>query len=66
MVASSQLTWPRDTPVGHHDSACQWLLVVAQEFLGRYQLVSTYLPRCGRVVATVVSELALGLEERQI
>ena len=50
--------------MGHHDSACQWLFVVAQEFLGRYQLVSTYLPRCGRVVATVASELDLGLEDK--
>ena len=48
--------------MGHHGAACQWLSAVAQESLGRYQLVSTYQPQYGRVVVTVVSELALDLQ----
>ena len=52
--------------MGRHGAACQKFSAVAQESLGRYQLVSTYQPRYGRVVVTVVSELALDLEGKQI
>ena len=62
MVASFQLTWPRDTSVGPHGALHQWHSADPQGFLGRYQLDSTYQPQYGIVVVTVVSELALDLQ----
>ena len=49
-----------------HGALHQWHSADPQGFLGRYQLDSTYQPLYGRVVVTVVSELALDLEEKQI
>ena len=46
------------------DALHQWRSADPQGFLGRYQLDSTYQPLYGRVVVTVVSELALDLEEK--
>ena len=57
MVASSQLTWPRDTSVGPQGALHQWRSANPQGFLGRYQLDSTYQPQYGRVVVTVASAL---------
>ena len=48
--------------MGHHDALHQWHSADPQEFPGRYQLDSTYQPRCGIAVVTVVSELALDLQ----
>ena len=48
--------------MGHHDALHQWRSADPQGFLGRYQLDFTYQPQYGRVVVTVVSELALDLE----
>ena len=48
--------------MGPHGALHQWHSAVAQGFLGRYQLDSTYQPQYGRVVVTVVSELALDLQ----
>ena len=48
--------------MGRHGAACRWLSVVAQESLGRYQLVSTYQEQCCIAVVAVVSELALDLQ----
>ena len=56
MVASFQLTWPRDISVGPHGALHQWHSADTQRSLGRYQLDSTYQPQYGRVVVTVVSE----------
>ena len=64
MVASSQLTWPRETSVGPQGALHQWRSANPQGFLGRYQLDSTYQPQYGRVVVTVASELALSLEAK--
>ena len=48
--------------MGPHDDWHQWHSVDPQGFLSRYQLDSTYQPWYGRVVITIVSELALDLE----
>ena len=48
--------------MGHHGALHQWHSADPQGFPGRYQSDSTYQPRYGRVVVTVVSELALDLE----
>ena len=48
--------------MGPHDALHQWHSAGHQVFQGRYQVVATYQERCGIVVVTVVSELALGLE----
>ena len=50
--------------MGHHDDLHQWHSANPQGFLGRYQLDSTCQPQYGRVVVTVVSELALDLEAK--
>ena len=47
-----------------HDALHQWHSADPQGFLGRYQSDSIYQPRYGRVVVTIVSELALDLEEK--
>ena len=48
--------------MGHHGALHQWHSVDPQGFLGRYQSDATYQPQYGRVVITIVSELALDLE----
>ena len=48
--------------MGPRDALHQWHSADPQEFLGRYQLDSTYQPQYGRVVVAVVSELALDLQ----
>ena len=48
--------------MGRHDAFHQWHSTDPQGFLSRYQSDSTYQPWYGRVVITVVSELALDLE----
>ena len=50
--------------MGPHDVLHQWHSADPQGSLGRYQLDSTYQPQYGRVVVTVVSELALNLEAK--